>query len=397
MNATDLQDIIGSGESTTVQFKEKLTSPDAFAAEIAAMANTQGGMLLLGVTDTGEVRGLSSEELRAYGSQVADIATNRVIPVVYLSTEVVRMDDDKKILVVQVEEGVNKPYKDNRLVIWVKQGPDKRKVSDNAEIMRLFQRSKNLLADETLIADTSIEDIDKEQFVHYFQKEFGRPFEELGLDLAQALRAKKVLRDQRLTLAGLLFFGKDPQSIKPAFTIKAVSFVGNDIVGTQYRSKPRDLTGTIPELYEKAMTFLKSNLKYPQRGQGFNSIGKLEVSQIALEELLQNALIHRDYFKNAPIRLLIFDNRIEIISPGSLPNSLTVEEMKFGNPVIRNNQLVAFGIRTLPFSGLGSGVRRALSEQPDIAFYNNIEGQQFTATIPRPPEEAFSETKLEGG
>ena len=65
-----------------------------------------------------------------------------------------------------------------------------------------------------------------------------------------------MLRDQQLTLAGLLFFGKNPQAIKPAFTIKAVSFVGNHIEGTQYRSKPHDLTGSIPELFKKAMSFL---------------------------------------------------------------------------------------------------------------------------------------------
>ena len=99
---------------------------------------------------------------------------------------------------------------------------------------------------------------------------------------------------------------------------------------------------------------------------------------------MQNALVHRDYFKNSPIRLLIFDNRIEIISPGKLPNSLTVEDIKFGNPVIRNNQLVSFSTHTLPFSGLGSGVKRALAEQPNIELINDIEGEQFKVIIPRP-------------
>ena len=132
------------------------------------------------------------------------------------------------------------------------------------------------------------------------------------------------------------------------------------------------------------MKFLKSSLLYLQVGQNFNSIGKLEVSEIALIELVQNALVHRDYFKNSPIRLLIFDNRIEIISPGKLPNSLTVEDIKFGNPVIRNNQLVAFSTHTLPFSGLGSGVKRALAEQPKIELINDTEGEQFIVIIPRP-------------
>lgn len=163
-----------------------------------------------------------------------------------------------------------------------------------------------------------------------------------------------------------------------------MNYYGNLIEGGQYRNKPRDLEGTIPELFEKGMDFLKSNLNFIQSGKSFNSQGKLEVSAIALEELVQNALVHRDYFKNAPIRLFIFDNRIEIISPGKLPNSLTVEDIKFGNPVIRNNQIVAFSIQTLPFSGLGSGIKRALAEQSDIELINDETGELFKAIIPRP-------------
>ena len=95
-------------------------------------------------------------------------------------------------------------------------------------------------------------------------------------------------------------------------------------------------------------------------------------------------MLHRDYFKNSPIRILIFDNRVEIISPGKLPNSLTVEEIKFGNPVIRNNQLVSYALHLLPFSGLGSGIKRAISEQPNIELINDIQGEQFKVIIPRP-------------
>ncbi len=131
--------------------------------------------------------------------------------------------------------------------------------------------------------------------------------------------------------------------------------------------------------------------------ESFNSPGQLEVSKIALEELLQNALIHRDYFKNAPVRVFIFDNRIEISSPGKLPNGLTVEEIKYGNPVIRNNLMVAFGLHTLPFSGLGSGIKRSLEAQPDIEFINDTEGDQFIVKIPRPAPFPFGGSQpLEG-
>ena len=387
MNAIELLDIVSTGETSKVQFKESLPNPESMSREIVAMSNSLGGMILLGVKDkSGEISGLSPEQIEYCDRKLSEFADN-LKPPVYLATEVVKIEGNngtKNILVIHVDEGINKPYKTTHGEIYVKQGSNKRLLTDNAEIMRLFQNSGNLLADEMEVHGTSIEDIEERTFLEYFKKEFDKTIEEMGLTFEQALKAKRVLRNNQLTLAGLLFFAKSPQSIKPAFTIKAVSFFGNNVAGNQYRSKPKDLTGTIPDLFEKGLEFLTNNLNFIQTGESFNTPGKLEISKIALEELLQNALVHRDYFKNSPIRLFIFDDRIEIVSPGKLPNSLTVEDIKFGNPVIRNNQLVAFSTHTLPFSGLGSGVKRAIEEQPNIDFVNDIEGEQFIVKIPRP-------------
>jgi len=387
MTAIELLDIISTGETSKVQFKETLPNPESMSREWVAMANSLGGMILLGVKDKiGTVIGLSPEQIEYADRRVSEFADN-LRPPIYLSTEVVKINDGnavKNVLILHVSEGINKPYKTSQGEIYIKQGSNKRLLTDNAEIMRLFQHSGNLLADEMEVYGTSLEDVSEKSFSEYFKKEFDRSYQERGLTFEDALRAKRVLRNNQLTLAGLLFFGKDPQSVKPAFTIKAVSYFGNNIAGNEYRSKPRDLKGTIPELFESGMRFLMESLDYIQSGESFNSPGKLEVSQIALEELLQNALVHRDYFKNSPIRLLVFDDRIEIISPGKLPNSLTIEDIKYGNPVIRNNQIVSFSTHTLPFSGLGSGVKRALEEEPNIELINDIEGEKFIVRIPRP-------------
>jgi len=386
MNSQELLDIISTGETSKVQFKEALPNAESMSREMVAMANSEGGVILLGIKDkAGTVTGLTPQQIEHADRKLAEFADN-LKPPIYIITEVVKIKDDsgsKNVLMVHINDGINKPYKTAQGEIYVKQGSNKRLLTDNSEILRLFQSSRNLLADEMEVYETSIDDIDEKVFSDYFKKEFEKSYQEKGLTFEQALKAKKVLRNNRLTLAGLLFFGKEPQFIKPAFTIKAVSYFGNDISGNQYRNKPKDFTGTIPELFKKGMDFLKSNLSFIQSGESFNSPGKLEVSSIALEELLQNALVHRDYFKNAPIRLFIFDDRIEIISPGKLPNNLTVEEIKFGNPVIRNNQIVSFSIHTLPFSGLGSGIKRALAEQPNIELINDIEGEQFRVIIPR--------------
>jgi predicted HTH transcriptional regulator len=389
MNAIELLDIISTGETSKVQFKRELDNQDKVAAELIAFSNSKGGIILFGVEDkTGNIIGLNYEALQRTSNMIGTIANELIKPTIYLTTEGISVDtlknEKKNVLVVYINEGVSKPYKDKNGIIWVKQGADKRKVTDNTEIMRLFQQSANLFADEMEVYDTTIEDIDERLFTDYFKKEFKVSYQEKGLTYEEALRAKRVLRNDRISLAGLLFFGKEPQNIKPTFTIKTVSYFGNDIEGNSYRNKPEDLKGTIPELFKQGMGFLRSNLHHTQQGQNFNSIGILEISETVLIELLQNALIHRDYFKNAPIRILIFDNRVEIVSPGKLPNSLTAEEIKYGNTVIRNNQIAMFAAHTLPYSGLGSGIKRALAEQPNIELVNDIEGEQFIVKIPRP-------------
>lgn len=387
MDAIELLNIIGTGETSTVQFKVKMPRRESIAQEIVAMSNSLGGVILLGIQDiTGKAIGLSQKEVESYDRQLAEAADN-IKPVVYIQTEVVRItmgSSNINILVIHIPEGINKPYKTQKGEIFIKQGSNKRLLTDNAEIMRLFQSSGNLLADEMEVYGTSLNDIDKSAFYEYFKNEFGQTIEEKGLTFEQALKAKRIIKNNHISLAGLLFFGISPQTIKPAFTIKVVSFYGNDISDSEFKSKPADLQGTIPKLFKDCMSFIKNNLHFLQKDTEFNSKGQLEISEIALTELVQNALVHRDYFKNSPIRVLIFKDRLEIISPGKLPNSLTVEDIKYGNPVIRNNQLVAFSTHTMPYSGLGSGIKRSLKEQPDIDLYNDIEGEQFKVTIPRP-------------
>ncbi|MDR0503161.1 MAG: putative DNA binding domain-containing protein [Treponema sp.] len=382
MNAKEISDIIKLGESSRVQFKERLPHHDSFAHELIAFSNSKGGMIIFGVNDkTGDLNGLSFNEVQQINQQIVNIASQKVYPPVYLTTETITVDNNH-LVIVNIEEGLSKPYKDSNGTIYLKNGSDKRKVTSNDEIARLLG-SRSLLADETEIFDTNIKDIDARLFSDYFKKEFKKSYEEKGLTLEDALKAKKVIRNNHLTLAGLLFFGNEPQNFRPVLTIRAAMYIGNDIGGNDYKNKPEDFKGTIPELYKQGMMYLTSSIKYLQNGQGFNSHGIPEISIIAMEEVLQNALVHRDYFKNSPVRLLIFDNRIEIISPGKLPNSLTVEEVKYGNPVTRNNQIALFASHTLPYSGLGSGMRRAFTEQPDMELENDIDGDQFIVRFPR--------------
>jgi ATP-dependent DNA helicase RecG len=384
MDAAELLKIIEKGEDSKHQFKETIKGAKKLADEMAAFTNSQGGMILIGVDDHGQIAGLSSSDISKINQHISNAATNNVRPAINVITENIEIEG-KTIIVVHVNEGINKPYCNNEGAFWVKSGSDKRKVTSPEELQRLFQSSGKIYADEAIIEGTSKEDIDLYKFNQYFQKMYKRDFKEIDHSLDTLLEKLNLAKNGKLNLAGLLLFGKNPSRYRPAFIIKAISFFGDDIADREYRDS-EDIEGDLAHQYKDGMTFLLRNLKKTQQGQHFNSLGILEVSQVALEEVLQNAIIHRDYFKNAPIRIFIFDNRIEMISPGKLPNSLTVENIKFGNSAMRNALIASFATKILPYRGLGLGILNALREQPNIEFYNDVEGEQFKVVIPRPEE-----------
>ena len=137
-------------------------------------------------------------------------------------------------------------------------------------------------------------------------------------------------------------------------------------------------------MFEGAIAFVTRNLQKRQAGQGVNSLGKPEIPLVVFEELIVNALIHRDYFISAPIRIFVFSDRIEIISPGHLPDNLTIEMIKRGNSNLRNPILASFAAKNiLPYRGLGSGIRRAIEEWPHIEFHDDQEGSLFTVIVNR--------------
>ena len=148
MNSKELQLIIKCGETSTVQFKECFPNQDSIAAEMVAMSNARGGMILFGIKDkTGEIIGLSYQEIQQLNSILANIATNLLRPVIYIQTETVIVDE-RSLLIAHIAEGDNKPYKDLNGIIWTKQGADKRKVMENSETDMLWTTlsAKNMVA-----------------------------------------------------------------------------------------------------------------------------------------------------------------------------------------------------------------------------------------------------------
>ncbi len=226
--------------------------------------------------------------------------------------------------------------------------------------------------------------LDRDYFNQFVLKQYGELPENLELSPAQLLQNMNLMQDGCFNIAGALLFGVRPHFKLPVFIIKAVSYPGNDIHVDCYLEN-QDITGKLENLFNDGMAFLLRQLRRLQNGQGVNSEGILEIPRIALEELLINALVHRDYFISAPIRMFVFDDRIEIISPGHLPNNLTIEHIKNGNSNIRNPVLASFAAKILPYRGLGNGIRRALKACPDIELIDDRDGNQFKVIIPGSP------------
>lgn len=165
--------------------------------------------------------------------------------------------------------------------------------------------------------------------------------------------------------------------------VKAVAFPGITVATSVYDDS-EDFSGPLPVLFQEAMAFIKRNLRKVQAGRSVNAPGIPEIPLLVFEELLVNALIHRDYLIEAPIRLFVFSDRIEIISPGHLPNNLTIEKIRTGNSNIRNPILTSYMAKgLLPYHGIGSGIKRALADWPDITFTDDRDGCLFTATVRR--------------
>lgn len=168
-------------------------------------------------------------------------------------------------------------------------------------------------------------------------------------------------------------------------TAKCICFVGNNLGGTQFRDKVNDadIEGNLLHQFETIMDFFTRNLRHIQVGNEFNSQGVLEIPYTSLVEFTVNALVHRSLNATAPIRIFIFDDRVEIHSPGILPNGLTVDDIVIGTSMPRNMFLFTNAIHLLPYTGAGSGMLRALSEDVNVSFTNNDRTNEFVITINR--------------
>ncbi len=379
----DIAKRIQNGEDSYTQFKRDITNADKLAQELVAFSNARGGVIIIGVEDDGRVVGLEAEDVRRLNQLIGSVTHTHVVPPIYPLVKVESIEN-QKVLIVEVSEGVNKPYATNGGVYLTKAGSDKRKISPQ-ELKRLFAESGNLYPDEELLFDSTIADVDMfrvKKFLKNDNKEILDKLNSGELELQNVLGNLEIFKEGHLTLAGNLLFGEHPQKFCPSFYIDCCYFDGYDISVTKFISK-QTMKGTFEEMYDDSVRFVMSQLRHYQVENDFNSQPKQEISQEVISELIINALVHRDYYIQASIKIFMFHDRVEIISPGKLVNSLDVEKIKNGIAIHRNPILSSLSKNILPYSGYGSGIKRVLRIDPTVELINDTWLEQFKCIIHR--------------
>jgi len=381
MEPLEILQVFDQGEDSRHQFKKNFINVNELAIEIIAFSNTLGGKIFVGVEDDGTIIGLTVDDIHRLDQLLSNAVGQGVKPAVNPLTEIV-MIDDLRIMIIDVPKGINKPYQDNSGVFWVKSGADKRKATSREEIQRLFQNSGMVHADTGPANGMTLGDIDMPYFRDFFQKRYGESLDAQPVPLTQTITNLNLGKDGELNLTGAMLFAESPSSRLPSFIVKAAAFPGKTIATETYIDS-RDIVGKMSDIFQKTVSFVLNNIRQIQGEQSVNSVGKPEIPRIVLEELIANALVHRDYFISAPVRVFVFSDRVEIISPGHLPNTLTIANIKAGNSNTRNPVLASFAYQILPYRGFGSGILRALEHYPDIDYIDDRDGNLFKCIIQR--------------
>ena len=389
MNCIELSDVIDRGEDTLNQFKTNFYSVDKLAVEICAFANSDGGKLYIGISDSGDMEGISKEDVNRLNQWISSTSSSKIAPPLFVKTEIL-ICDNRRILIIHVPKGSNKPYAVNTTEFWVKSGADKRRAT-REELLRLMQSSNFLFADE-IETGAGVEDFDADYFKRFYEQYYAEKVEDIDVPLEKLLENLRLVKNGQLTLAGLLLFGRSPERVIPQFVIKATYYKGNDIHSNEYNDSEA-IEGRLIEQFEYGVSFIRRNLRGLQKNRNINAPPILEIPKEAFMEAVANAIVHRDYFINAPIFINIFKNRLEIISPGILPNTVTEDNMRYGVHIERNPTILSFLERDKKFrySGRGSGVPRMIrlcrDEGIKLDLVNDRDKQVFKVVFHRIPDE----------
>ncbi|MCG8480708.1 MAG: putative DNA binding domain-containing protein [Spirochaetales bacterium] len=350
---TELLEIIANGENSGVEFKRDDLQNYVLAKELVAFSNFEGGMVLLGVEDDGTVAGLTRPDLEEW---VMTVCRDKIRPGIIPFFEIMRdVEPGKDVAMVRVSRGadVHSQWHNNRRTYYIHVGTQSREATPQ-ELSRLFQRRGTFRADLRPVSGATVNDLDRRRLKDYFGRvrQQETPEDEDDAAWQKLLVNTEIMVEEGLvTLSGMLLFGKTPNKYLPQAGIDAAAFPGTEKEYTvQERATLRgpmaplmNANGEVLEtgLIEQALEFVRRNTPTTSVLEGgARRVERPTYPVEVIRETVVNALIHRDYLlADTDIELLIYEDRLEIASPGNLPNGITPERMRAGTRAARNQLL----------------------------------------------------------
>ena len=372
MDKSDIQALIKQGENSSVEFKRSEVRKETLAREIIAFANSYGGTILIGVDDNGIILGVEAKF--NYEEWIMNIARTNVIPSIIPSFSTITIDN-KTICIVEVPKGNNKPYQtvDSKYLIRV--GSTNR-TATQLELMRLFQQSGFFHYDLVGISNSNMKELNFSKIDSYFNRYDIDFTEEDTIEKEQLLVNSDILTENsECSIAGLLIFGSNPQRRLSNASISVARFMGNEVNSELIDNKV--IEGTLPDQVDTATALIKSLVLSPSTISGNKRVNIVKnYSDKVYRELIVNAVVHRNYsIDGSRIRVFIFDNRIEIKSPGRLPNTVTIEKIRVGVSFAVNPVIVKFMENLRYIDKLGRGIPMVCSEAAKLG--NTVEFQEI--------------------
>ena len=386
-------------ESSTLEFKQTFPQNDQIIKTVVAFCNQKGGKLLIGVENDGTIVGVPEDEINKALEYLEKSIFEATIPPMVPSIGAQRIGD-KTILVIEVFPGLQKPYyvKSETLDkgVYVRLGRSTvRATPEMVEELRWQSRGRNF--DEMPVYNATLDDLDKEAVLAFFKRrKKKKPIPEYQEGLLAYQLAIFEHTHLYPTVAGILLFGKKPQRFFSEAMIISTRFKG--IEGREALAA-RDCEGTLIQQFEQAENFIMSQLNSSFTIKGMKREEKLEIPEVAIREALLNAIVHRNYYIKSPTKIAIYNNRVEIFSPGDFPGALTEHMLKLGFTYVRNPAIIRI-FRELGYvEKLGTGLLTIFRsyEEAGLREPQIIETANFVKCIlPRPtPEDQPRPIELE--
>lgn len=385
MDQARLEERLRLGEDSRTEFKSVAANNfDAdvgvLAPAVAALANSGGGQIFLGVEDDGTPTGVGTvAQADALMRKVSQACRDRVRPA--LACEVTKALVANVLLLVVDVPGFapDRPYLVDG-VLFVRDGSQVQR-GTRADLIRITQ-SVDYHFDEQPVRGPGREDLDLSVAQEFLAGAYGRGVE--PGEVPAYLRTLGCLdAADTPTVAGVLFFGREPQRWLPDATISAVRIRGTE-ASAEFLDR-EEIGGRLTDQYRGAAAFLSKHLVAPSRVEGWER-KELGIPAEVLREAVLNALAHRDYRMASQTRIFVYDDRVEVVNPGELLNRLTLESIRLGISQRRNPRIAALLVRahSARREHLGVGIPemyRLMQERglPEPVF--RIEGGHFRVAL----------------